>query len=125
MSIYLIMLWISYGFPGMTLTLSSQVRPPMVVQFPRPIGNSWLSASTSLTSQPVFNFPSVIVAFKKVVIPAQAILGVGINNVPPSSGWSSKNINLEDPIEVALAGELQSSALAHVATSTSNAYVGP
>jgi hypothetical protein len=26
---------------------------------------------------------------------------------------------------VALAGELQSSALAHVATSTSNAYVGP
>ena len=63
--------------------------------------------------------------FKKVIIPAQAILGVGINNVPPSSGWSSKNINLEDPIEVALAGELQSSALAHVATSTSNAYVGP
>jgi hypothetical protein len=63
--------------------------------------------------------------FKKVVIPALATLGVGINSVPPSSGWSSKNINIDDPIEVALAGDLQSSALAHVATSTSNAYVGP
>ena len=52
-------------------------------------------------------------------------LGVGINYVPLSSGWSTKNINLDDPIEVALAGELQFSALAHVTASTSHAYVGP
>jgi hypothetical protein len=58
----------------------------------------------------------VIDVFKKVVIPAQAILGVGINDFPPSSGWSTKDNNLDDPIEVALAGELQNSALAHVAT---------
>ncbi len=63
--------------------------------------------------------------FKKVVVPAQAILGAGINNFPPNSGWSNKDINFNEPIEVALAGELQNSALAHVAASTSHAYVGP
>jgi hypothetical protein len=73
----------------------------------------------------VFSSPSAIGVFKKVVVPAQAILGVGINDDPPSSGWSTKNINLDDPIEVALAGELQNSALAQVAASTSHAYVGP
>ena len=124
-SIYLIMLWIGYGFPGTTLTFSSRARPQMAVQPRHPIGNFWLSASTSLASRPPSSSPSGTVAFNKVVIPALATRGVGINSVPYSSGWSSKNISLNDPIEVALAGELQSSALAHVATSTSNAYVGP
>jgi hypothetical protein len=63
--------------------------------------------------------------FKRVVISAQTILGEGVNDIPSSSGWSTKNINLDDPIEVALAGELKSSALKHVAVSTSHAYVGP
>ncbi len=81
--------------------------------------------STSLKSPPVYSFPSAIGVFKKVVVPTQAILGVGINDAPPSSGWSTKDINFDDPIEVALAGELQNSALAHVAASTSHAYVGP
>ncbi len=76
--------------------------------------------STSVSCSPIG-----INVFKKVVTPAQAILGVGNNDVPPSSGWSTKNIILEDPIEVALAGELQILYLAHVAASTSHAYVGP
>ncbi len=63
--------------------------------------------------------------FKKFVVPAQAILGTGFNDVQPSSGWSTKDINNDDPIEVALADELQNSALAHVAAPTSHAYVGP
>ena len=58
--------------------------------------------------------------FKKVVVPAQAILGAGVNDLPPTSGWSNKDINFNDPIEAALAGELQNSALAHVAASTSH-----
>jgi hypothetical protein len=99
--------------------------PQWPFQLQHPIGNSWLYASTSLTSQPASNSPSRTVVFKKVVIPALATLGVGTNTVPPSSGWSSRNINLDDPIEVSLAVELQSSALAHVETSTSHAYVGP
>jgi hypothetical protein len=63
--------------------------------------------------------------FKKVVALAQTILGAGINEIPPSSGWSTKDINVDDPIEVALASDLQNSPLAHVAASTSHAYVGP
>ena len=94
-SICLFMLWIGYGFSGMTLTFSSRVKPQIAVQLRHPIGNSWLSASTSLSSRPPSNSPSGTVAFKKVVIPALATIGVGINSVPPSSGWSTKNINLK------------------------------
>ena len=57
---------------------------------------------------------------QKVVVPAKALLGVGINDVPPPSGWSTKNISLDDPAEVALAGKLLSFALALVAASTSH-----
>ena len=119
------MLWIGYGFPGMTLSFSSRVRQPTVVQSQHPTGNSWLCASTSLRSPPITNSPLAIDVFKKVVVPAQAILGAEINIFPPTSGWSNKDINFNDPIEAALAGELQNSALAHVAASTSHVYVGP
>ncbi len=63
--------------------------------------------------------------FKRVVTPAQAILGVSNKEVPTSSGWSNKDVDVNDPIEVALASNLEDSTLAHVATSTSHAYVGP
>ncbi len=53
------------------------------------------------------------------------MLGQGSLDVPLLSGWSQKDINKDDPIEVALASRLQNSALAHVAASTSKAYVGP
>jgi hypothetical protein len=61
----------------------------------------------------------------RVVATARAILGVGACNVPLSSGWSLKDINEDDPIELELAARLQSSSIAHVAESTSDAYVGP
>ncbi len=69
--------------------------------------------------------PSGTVAFKNVVAPAQAILGKGSIEFPLLSGWSQKDINTNDHIAVALASRLQDSALAHVAASTSKAYVGP
>ena len=116
---------IGFGFLETTLTFSSRGRPPAAAQSRPLTGNLWLCASTSLISHPVSNSPSGIDVFKKFVTPAQAILGVGTSDVSPSSGWSTKNINLGDPIEVALAGELKISALAHVASSTSHAYVGP
>jgi hypothetical protein len=76
-------------------------------------------------SPPASNSPSAIDVFKRVVTPAQAILGVGNNEVLTSSGWSNKDVNVNDPIEVALASSLQDSALTHVAAFTSHAYVGP
>jgi len=63
--------------------------------------------------------------FKRVVAPAQAILGEGSIEIPLLSGWSQKGLNTNDPVEVASTSRLQNSALAHVASSTSKAYVGP
>jgi hypothetical protein len=53
-----------------------------------------------------FHSPSAIVVFKRVVAPVRAIIGVGNLEVPPSSGWSLKDINGNDPVEVALASNL-------------------
>jgi hypothetical protein len=64
-------------------------------------------------------------AFKKVVMPARATLGSGTLSFPIKSGWAGKDINMDDPAELALAGRLHMSAFAHVAGSTSRAYVGP
>jgi len=58
-------------------------------------------------------------------MPARATLGGGALSIPRNTGWASKDINVDDPVEVALAARLQMSALAHVAGSTSRAYVGP
>jgi hypothetical protein len=58
-------------------------------------------------------------------MPARATLGGGTLSLPINSGWAGKDINMDDPVELALAGRLQMSALAHVAGSTSRAYVGP
>ena len=44
---------------------------------------------------------------------------------PFLSGWSKKDINTNEPIEIALVSRSHNSALAHVAASTSKAYVGP
>jgi hypothetical protein len=54
-------------------------------------------------------------------VPARAIIEVGTLDVPPRSGWDSKDINSNDPVEVALAESLQNS----VADFTSGAFVGP
>jgi len=58
-------------------------------------------------------------------VPARATLAGGALSLPINSGWAGKYINMDDPMEVALAVRLQMSALAHVAGSTSRAYVGP
>jgi hypothetical protein len=56
---------------------------------------------------------------------ARATLGEGSLSLPLDLGWANKDININDPFEVELASRLQLSALAHVAGSTSRAYVGP
>jgi hypothetical protein len=52
-------------------------------------------------------------------------IGEGSLSLPLGLGWANKDINIKDPFEVELASRLQLSALAHVAGSTSRAYVGP
>ncbi len=97
----------------------------MAGPFTRLVGKLWPSGLISPRTTHLSSCPSGTVAFKKVVALAQAILGKDSIELPLLSGWSQKDINTNDPIEVALASRLQNSALAHVAASTSKAYVGP
>ncbi len=55
----------------------------------------------------------------------RATIGGGALCLPINTGWAGKDINIDDPVEVALAGRLQMPALTHVAGSTSRAYDGP
>ena len=71
------------------------------------------------------HIPSTLDVFEKVVAPARAVLGVGNLEVSPSSSWSQKYINTNDPVEVVLAGRLHNSALTHVEASTIKAYAAP
>jgi hypothetical protein len=45
------------------------------------------------TTQPAISLKG-IVAFKKVVAPARAILGVGAFEIPPSSRWSRQKMSI-------------------------------
>ena len=119
------MLLIGCGFLGTTLLFSSKGLPKMGGKSRLQIGKSWPYGLTSQQSVPLLSSLRGIDAFSKVVAPVRAILGKGSIEVPTSSGWSSKDINLHDPIEVYLASRLQDSALSHVAASTSKTYVGP
>jgi hypothetical protein len=67
---------------------------------------------------------SASVAFKKVVMHARATLAGGALSLPINTGWTCTDIHIGDPVEVALTGRLQMSALEQAAGSTSRAYVG-
>ncbi len=66
-------------------------------------------------------FPSGTVAFTEVVVHAGAARGTGSVR-GRSSGWARLDVNREDPMELALAADLQQAALDHVAASTCKKY---
>ena len=61
--------------------------------------------------------------FKEVVMPAGATLGTASGS-GRGSGWARLHVNRGDPVEMALAVDLQKSALAHVAVSSCGKYTG-
>jgi hypothetical protein len=63
--------------------------------------------------------------FKRIVVPAASIFGGGSLDIYPYPGWSQKDVDTIDPVEVALMVHLQNSTLANIIESTSSAYVGP
>ena len=99
----------------MTRTSSSEDWPRFARSCP-PTGLLWPSGLISRKEKGrVAGFsPRETVAFKAVVKPAGATLGIGKNRVI-SSGWASLDVNRDDPVEVALAARLHHSAIAHVA----------
>ena len=107
------------------LLFSSRVKPRVAASSPLRTGKSWPFGSTSLRTSLLVCSQSESAVFKKVAMPARATLGSGTLSLPINFGWAGKDINTNDPVELALAGRLQMSALAHVAGFTSRAYVGP
>ena len=107
--------WIGCGFLGMTRTSSSEDMPRVARSCP-PTGLIWPSGLISREEKDIIAVfsPRETAAFKAVVKPAGATLGIGKNRVT-SPGWASLDVNRDDPVEVALAARLHHSAIAHVA----------
>ncbi len=113
-----LMKWlIGCGFPGGTRGFSLQGQVPAVKTLSRPTGPSWPSG---LISRPVgisAGSRSETGVFTEVVLPAGAARGTD-SGCGRGSGWARLDVNREDPVEMALAADLQRSALAHVAESS-------
>jgi hypothetical protein len=90
----------------MALLFSSRVKPRVAESSHRRIGKLWPCGSTSLQANQIVCPQSTIVAFKKVVMHARATLGGGALSLPINTGWAGKDGNIDDPVEVALAGRL-------------------
>jgi hypothetical protein len=123
--IFLIILLIGYGSLGTTPLFSSRGRPRVAAASCLQIGKLWPSALISRKNLHATNYQKKNGVFNRVVTPARSTLGAGSLEVPPRSGWDFKDVNINEPVEVALSASLQNSALAHVAESTSVAYLGP
>jgi hypothetical protein len=44
-----------------------------------------------------------------IAMPARATIGGGSRSLHPNTGWAGKNVNIDDPVEVELAGRLHMS----------------
>jgi len=114
-------LWIGCGSPGGTQALSSGAERRGAGKYSRPIGQLWPSGLISHRVGIAEGPHSVIGAYTEVVLPAGASLGTA-SGVGRDTGWAHLDVNRMDPVELALAADLQRSALAHVATSSCNKY---
>jgi len=56
-------------------------------------------------------------------MPAEASLGTA-SGMERDTGWARLNVNRSDPVKLALAADLQRSALARVATPSCKKYTG-
>ena len=61
--------------------------------------------------------------FAEVVMPAGASSGTASKS-GRASEWACLDVNRSDPVEMALAADLQQAALEHVASSTCKTYTG-
>ena len=89
----------------------------------RPTSLCWPSGLISRPAGIVAKSRSEKDVYKEVVLPARAALGIASGSVR-GSGWARMDVNREDLVEMALAADLQKSALAHVAVSSCGKYTG-
>ncbi len=100
---------------------SYRAEPRGAGTYSRPSGHLWPSGLFSPRAGIAGEFPSVISVFTEVVLPAGASLGT-TSYVGRDMGWSRLDVNRLDPVELALAADLQRSVLGHVATSSCKKY---
>ena len=114
------MSWTGFGYLGMTPASSSRARTRGLLYraVPPPGRSSRYESSLAAAHARSADAPA---AFARAVVPAGAALGTAAT----TSNWAALPINHNDPQEVALAADLQNSALSHVAESTRRSYVGP
>ncbi len=96
----------------------------MAKKLPRPTdGLLWPSELISRPAASEVPTPSETNVFLEVVMPAGATRGTGSGS-GRGSGWARLDVKREDPVEMALATDLQKSALSHVAESSCGKYTG-
>ena len=115
--------WIGCGSQEGTHALSSRAERRRAGKYSRPVGQLWPSGLISHRAGISAGSRSGIGAFTEVVLPAGASLGTA-SDVRLDTGWARMDVNRSDPVELALADDLQRSALAHVATSSCKKYTG-
>ena len=108
------------GFPSRTSTCLSRARRPKE-PLSHQIGRLWPSGLISRPAGIEGGSRSTTCAFAEVAVPAGAAHGTASGR---TSGWSLLDVSREDPVELALASDLQKSALSHVAESSCEKYTG-
>ncbi len=111
------------GFLVGSTTLSFQVQVPAVRTLSRPTGQLWPSELISPPVRISARSPSTTNVFKEVVMPPGATRGTNRAH-GRGSGWARLDVNREDPVEMALAADLQRSSLAQVTVSSCGKYSG-
>ncbi len=106
------------GFPGRTPTCLSRARCPEE-PLSHQIGRLWPSGLISRPAGIEGGSRSAPGAFADVVVHVGAVRGIARGR---ASGWALLDVNREIPMELALASDLQKSALSHVAESSCGKY---
>ncbi len=108
------------GFSGWIPTCLSRARRPEE-PLSHQIGRLWPSGLISRPAGIGDGSRSAIGAFAEVVVLVGAARGTASGR---GSGWALFDVNREDPVELALASDLQKSALSHVAVPSCGKYTG-
>jgi hypothetical protein len=111
------------GSPGGRTRFSFQAQVPVARTLSRPNGRLWPSGLISRPAVISVGTPSGTDVFTEVVLLAGASFGTASGS-GRGSRWARLNVNRKDPVEMALAADLQRSALAHVAVSSCGKYTG-
>jgi len=115
--------WIEFRFLEWSFPYSCRWSVPAEGTLFRPTGRLWPSGLISRPEYISAESPSGTYVFAEVVMFAGASLGT-VGECGWHSGWGRLDVNREDPVELALAADLQKAAISHVAGPSCKTYKG-